>query len=101
MLSDPVSQSYRCNALGKEDVLVTPHALYRRLGQTPEERQLHYRQLFRAQLSNEQIDNLREATNKGWVLGSDRFKTKIAEMSARQVEPKLRGGNRRTKTDDA
>lgn len=93
--------SYRCNALGKDDVLVTPHVLYRRLGHTPEERHLHCRQLFCAQLSNEQIDSLREATNKGWVLGSDRFKTKIAEMSARQVAPKPRGGNRRPKMDGA
>ena len=39
--------SYRANALGREDALVTPHPLYYALGRTPEARQAAYRALFR------------------------------------------------------
>jgi putative transposase len=39
--------SYRANALGREDALVTPHALYYSLGRTREARQAAYRALFR------------------------------------------------------
>jgi len=40
--------SYRANALGGEDPLLTPHALYYALGRTPEARRAAYRVLFPA-----------------------------------------------------
>jgi putative transposase len=40
--------SYRANALGEADPLVTPHALYCALGRSPEERQRAYRRSFAA-----------------------------------------------------
>jgi putative transposase len=39
--------SYRANALGEADALVTPHALYCALGRTPGERRAAYRASFR------------------------------------------------------
>lgn len=38
--------SYRANALGEPDLLVTPHALYCALGREPEERRAAYRRSF-------------------------------------------------------
>lgn len=38
--------SYRANALGREDALVSPHPIYYALGRTPESRQAEYRALF-------------------------------------------------------
>lgn len=38
--------SYRANALGHEDALLKPHALYCALGRTPEARRAAYRALF-------------------------------------------------------
>jgi len=38
--------SYRCNALGEDDALVTPHAHYFSLGRSPGERQAAYAALF-------------------------------------------------------
>ena len=38
--------SYRANALGEDDALVTPHALYCALGRSPAERQAAYRRSF-------------------------------------------------------
>jgi putative transposase len=40
--------SYRANALGEPDELVTPHALYCALGRSAEERQRAYRRSFAA-----------------------------------------------------
>ena len=83
--------SYRANAQGEMQEMLTPHALYRRLGRTDSERQSAYRQLFRAQLSKGDIEAIREATNKAWVLGSDRFKAKMESLSGRRTAPLPRG----------
>ncbi len=83
--------SYPANAQGKEDTLITPHSLYRRLGRTDNERQAAYRQLFRAQLSKSDIEAIREATNKAWALGNDRFKAKIETLTGRRTAPLPRG----------
>jgi putative transposase len=40
--------SYRANALGEADALLTPHALYCALGRSAEERRAAYRAGFRA-----------------------------------------------------
>lgn len=89
--------SYHCNAHGKNDPLVTYHSLYKQLGKTDDERQKVYRQLFQTRIPEKTLDEIREATNKEWVLGNDRFKKKIEELTARQVEPRTRGGDRKSK----
>ncbi len=88
--------SYRFNALGQPDPLVTPHLQYRRLGKTDEERQSAYRQLFRHHIPEAGLAEIREATNKAWVLGSDRFKERIQKQLERRVEPAARGGDRKS-----
>lgn len=88
--------SYGCNALGRDDVLVKPHLEYRRLGKTAEERQGAYRQLFRARIAENTLDEIREATNKAWVLGSERFKRRIAQRIDRPIEVGARGGDHKS-----
>ena len=88
--------SYHCNALGKDDVLVTHHVLYKQLGRTKNERQQSYRQLFRTKIKKMTLDEIRDATNKAWVLGNNRFKENIEKLAARQTRPKLRGGDRKS-----
>jgi len=88
--------SYTHNALGKLDKQVTPHREYRRLGKTDEERQSAYRQLFKYHISEQSLTEIREATNKSWVLGSDRFKQRIQRQLDRQVEPAAKGGDRKS-----
>ena len=83
--------SYRANALGAPDSLLSPHALYRRLGRSVEDRQASYRQLFRAQLSKTDIEAIREATNKAWALGNDRFRDRIEALAGRRAAPLPRG----------
>ena len=83
--------SYRGNALGAPDSLLTPHELYRRLGRSVEERQSGYRKLFRAQLSRSDIEAIREATNKAWALGNDRFRARIEALAGRRAAPLPKG----------
>ena len=88
--------SYRYNALGQPDNLVTPHLEYRRLGKTDEERQAAYQQLFKNRLSENGLAEIREATNKAWVLGNERFKRRIQKQLERRVEPSAKGGDRKS-----
>ena len=88
--------SYGYNALGEANNLVTPHPEYQHLGKNDEERRHAYRQLFKHRISEESINAIREATNKAWVLGNDRFKQSIQEKLKRRVEPAARGGDRKS-----
>lgn len=86
--------SYRANALGQYDRLITPHILYEALGKT--DRQLHYRSLFDGQINEVSLEEMRETTNKGWVMGSDHFKQKIASQLNRRVDKLNKGGDRKS-----
>jgi putative transposase len=88
--------SYRANAVGQYNGLLTPHALYMRLGDNDESRQAAYRALFSAQISEMALTEIREAANKAWVLGSDYFKDKIAAQLNRRAEKAPRGGDRKS-----
>lgn len=88
--------SYRGNALGKEIQLLTPHAEYLRLGKTPLERLKEYRMLFKARMSEKNIESIRVATNKSWVLGSDSFKQQVELKAGRRASPLGRGGDRKS-----
>lgn len=89
--------SYRANAIGQNNPLIKPHYKYNELGRTQEQRQRGYRALFKAHLSERQLEAIRAATNKEWVFGSDYFKMKIEEKLKRQVTPLPRGGDRKSK----
>jgi putative transposase len=86
--------SYRRNALGKVDALVDEHDCYRALGDTPGERQARYRQHF-ADLTEERIETLRDATQRGWVPGRDSFRHLVAAALGRSADPPVRGRPRK------
>lgn len=88
--------SYQSNALGKPIQLLTPHTLYLQLGKTEAERQSAYRSLFRGRMPERELTAIREATNKAWVLGNDRFKAKIEAKTGRRAVPLGRGGDRKS-----
>ena len=83
--------SCRANTLGEEDSLLTAHSIYQRLGRSENERQSAYRQLFRAHLPKADIEAIRQATNKAWALGNDRFRAKIEALGARRTGPLPKG----------
>ena len=76
--------SYRANALGIADPVVTPHALYDELAGSAEARLGAYRRLFEDALSAELLQRLRDCTNGGFVLGSPRFVRQIAGTPAQE-----------------
>ena len=90
--------SYQANALGKPIELITPHACYRALGKIGSSRQEAYRGLFDAHLPDLTLKEIREATNKAWVLGDHRFKEQIERQTGRRSSPQPRGGDRKSKS---
>ena len=88
--------SYRFNALGQPDSLLAPHKEYLSLGKTAEARQAAYRALFKTRIANKTLEEIRDCTNRAWVLGSDHFKERIADQLNRQAAPKARGGDRKS-----
>ncbi|MGI9301345.1 MAG: transposase, partial [Gammaproteobacteria bacterium] len=88
--------SYRFNALGETDDLVTPHDLYTGLGRSGPKRRSAYRSLFRSRLGERALCEIREATNKAWVLGDDRFRARVEKLLGRRTSPRARGGDRKS-----
>ncbi|MDD2468612.1 MAG: transposase [Desulfobulbus sp.] len=79
--------SFRANALGEPNPLLTQHSNYQSLGTTQENRQQVYRELFRQELDPGIIDSIRKATNGNFVLGSERFSEEISQVLGRRVTP--------------
>lgn len=94
--SDYPWSSHRANALGERNALLTPHREYQRLGKTDDERRTAYRLLFRARIEDKTLDEIREATNKAWVLGGERFGRKLAPHLDRPISRAARGGDHKS-----
>lgn len=87
--SDPARfgwSSYRSNALGESSAMLTAHEQYLNLGRDAAERQAVYRDLFGEMQSAERLEEIRNATNGGYVLGSAAFKRAIEHASGRRVD---------------
>lgn len=89
--------SYQFNAIGRPIALITPHCLYYALGRRPEERQSAYRDLFKGRMPEAEIQQIRDATNRAWILGSERFKRNFEEQTGRIADPRKRGGDRKSR----
>ncbi len=102
MVKDPAEytwSSYRANALGEDNALLTPHFLYNGLGNKKDERQAAYRALFKAHLEDEIINDIQQATNGNFALGNDKFKQDIEQALKRRARPANPGrpGSRQSK----
>ncbi len=86
--------SYRANAQGEMEAGLQAHACYRALGKDKEKRQAAYRELFRTQLDPGLVDQVREATNGNYALGSSRFQEEVGRALGRRV---VRGRSGRPK----
>lgn len=83
--------SYRYNGQGKEDELVTPHAMYLALGRTKPSRLEAYKALFKAHLDKGVLDDIRAAWQTGTPLGNDYFRQKIEDKLKCKVGQARRG----------
>ncbi|MFV2032426.1 MAG: transposase [Gammaproteobacteria bacterium] len=89
--------SYGYNSLGGTDPIVTPHKEYLQLGVDIDQRQQVYRALFKSHITEKTLSEIREASNKAWVLGSSHFKQEIEQKLNRRVGPLAKGGDRKSK----
>ena len=87
--------SYRANGLGQADPLLRPHPLYLRLARSKAERLAAYRALFRSELDNEAIGDIRLALHQGQPLGNSRFLDRIERVTGQRCEAKPRGRPRK------
>jgi putative transposase len=86
--------SYRCNALGGKDDLVTPHSLYMELGPTDPARRNAYRGLFGSGLDEATLAAIRHSGAKGWALGGKEF-CEFLEAQAGRPAVRRKGGRPR------
>jgi len=67
------------------------------LGKNSEARQCNHQGLFDAHIDSRDLEDIRNATNKSWVLGTDHFKEQIEALTNRQAKPKAKDGDRKSK----
>jgi putative transposase len=67
--------SYRAQAGGDADPLLTPHSTYLALGTDPASRASAYRALFAEVLPHELVEEIRSHLQQQKVLGTDRFRS--------------------------
>jgi putative transposase len=100
MVSHPADypwSSYRGNAIEINIEFLTAHSCYQALGKTAFERQASYRALFNQGIDDLTLEEIRDATNKAWVLGENKFKQQIEQQTGRRASPLGKGGDRKSK----
>ncbi len=93
--------SYPHHAGLRPDSVITDHALYWALGNTPFQREAAYIELSQPALNASEMLTVDAAVLKGWPLGSDAFKTEIQHRAKRQVLPAKRGRPFKVKPTEA
>lgn len=100
MVEDPAGyrwSSYGRNGRGLPDPVVSPHPLYTALAATGQRRCEAYRALFDRGGEFGEFVGVRDATERGIVLGNDRFRSQIEAALGRRVEKCQHGGDRKSK----
>lgn len=69
----------------QQDALITPHALYWELGNTPFAREAAYSTLIEAGVSASQQKELTESAMRGWALGEPDFVASLQKRTHRRV----------------
>lgn len=83
--------SYPHHAGIRSDPMITDHAMYWALGNTPFDREAAYRARIEQGLGSQEIAMLTDAVLKGWAIGSSQFKADLEKESKRRVQPAKRG----------
>ena len=83
--------SYAHHAGVRPDPLITDHAKYWELGNTPFQREAAFIELAQQGMSGLELDTINAAVLKGAPLGSHAFKVALGHRTKRQVLPAKRG----------
>lgn len=73
------------------DKLVTPHALFWDLGNTPFAREAAYAELVHAGLAQSDCDQFTRSALSGWALGSAGFVSELQQSTTRRLIPRKAG----------
>lgn len=83
--------SYHHHAWGKTSSLIRDHDLYLELDREPAARQHAYRELFKHQLPEAKLHDIRECLAYNYPLGNERFREEIETALGRRVGERKRG----------
>jgi putative transposase len=83
--------SYAHHAGVRPDPLITDHAKYWELGNTPFQREAAFIELAQQGMSGQELDTINAAVLKGAPLGSHEFKVALEHKTKRQILPAKRG----------
>jgi len=77
--------SYQANAQGEFDRVLSSHSLYEELGNDATARQTAYKKLFSSRLESSLLNEIRQATNGGYVLVRCKFQREVALAIGRRT----------------
>jgi putative transposase len=80
----------------RRDPLLTDHAAYWQLGNTPFEREAAWRGILEQPVTSERASRLLDAVRRGWPVGGESYLSRLAATVGRPVAPRPRGRPRRT-----
>jgi putative transposase len=83
--------SHRFYARGLPDDVVTPHPVFVGLAAGEEARRTLYGSFLSCDVASSEIEQIRQALNKGWPLGTEEFRKHLETMSGRRLGPQRRG----------
>ena len=92
--------SYAHHAGVRPDPLITDHAKYWELGNTPFQREAAFIELAGQGMSGQELDTINAAVLKGAPLGSHAFKVALEHKTKRQILPAKRGRPFKAKAAD-
>jgi putative transposase len=98
MVADPADYPWSSHPhyVGRRaDRLVTPHALYWELGNTPFARDQAYSELVRSGISRQQEQALTDSALRGWALGEADYVAELQRRTQRRLAPAQAGRPRR------
>jgi len=79
--------SFRHHVNDRTDPLIEDHEIFISMGSTPAERALQYRELCQRRIDAACIEEIRNNTNRGYILGSATFARQIKAALRRRVTP--------------
>jgi putative transposase len=87
--------SYRCNARGVTNALITPHDCWLALGENNTQRALVYLALVNQRMAQDDLDHIRNSLNTGLPTGNHRFRREIESALAIRLGHGKRGRPRK------
>lgn len=102
MLDDPAKYAWSSckHHMGqKVDAILTDHPLYLALGTTEDGRWQAFGELLQVQIDPLTLAVIRESTNKAWILGPEKLKEEIAQLTDRRLQPLPKGRPRKATND--